>query len=362
MFHAPTLDAVVIGAGFFGCEVALELRRLGLSRVVVLEREAGLMRRASYVNQARVHNGYHYPRAITTARRSRENFERFLAEYRYAVGESLTKLYAVARTSRVNAVQFDAFCRRIGAPCREGTVAQRRLFDEALIDTVFLTRELTFDAAAIAGAMARQLDAAGVEVRFGCPARIAGDSGAEGALAVEVPGGRLRARWVFNCTYANLEFVGAPLRTGIKKELAELVLITPPSALQGIGVTVMDGPFFSTLPFPARQAYSLSHVRHTPHRAAAPGEPLPGAPTRSNAAAILRDSARYLPCLSEAETLGSLFEIKAILVRNEGDDGRPILVERGLEQPRIVSVLGGKIDNVYDVRMALRDIMMGADP
>jgi hypothetical protein len=36
-------------------------------------------------------------------------------------------------------------------------------------------------------------------------------------------------------------------------------------------------------------------------------------------------------------------------VKNEGDDGRPILFEKHLEMPGCYSVLGGKIDNIYDV-------------
>ena len=66
------LDALVVGGGFYGCGIAAALRqRHGLARVLVVERETDLLARASYVNQARVHNGYHYPRSFMTAYRSR---------------------------------------------------------------------------------------------------------------------------------------------------------------------------------------------------------------------------------------------------------------------------------------------------
>ena len=71
-------------------------------RVLMCERGADLMRRASYANQARVHNGYHYPRSILTALRSRVNFPRFVEEFRPAVDSGLEKVYAIARrTSKV---------------------------------------------------------------------------------------------------------------------------------------------------------------------------------------------------------------------------------------------------------------------
>ena len=113
-----SVDAVVIGAGFFGCKVAIALRQLGLGRVLLVEREGDIMRRASFVNQARVHNGYHYPRSFPTAQRARENYPRFCKDYGYAIDPGMKKYYAIARGSKVTPDQFMRFCEGIGAPCR----------------------------------------------------------------------------------------------------------------------------------------------------------------------------------------------------------------------------------------------------
>ncbi|WP_288486683.1 hypothetical protein [uncultured Acidovorax sp.] len=64
---------------------------------------------------------------------------------------------------------------------------------------------------------------------------------------------------------------------------------------------------------------------------------------------MVRDVGRYLPAVLEAKYVESLFEVKTVLVKNEGDDGRPILFEKHAELPGCYSVLGGKIDNIYDV-------------
>lgn len=339
-------DAVVIGAGFFGCHVALQLRQMGMGRVVIADRESGLLRRASYVNQARVHNGYHYPRSLGTAARSRRNFARFCGDHPFAIASGFEKIYAIARQSRVSATQFAAFCAEIDAPCRESPAHLRRLFDSDLIDAAFLTQEVAFDAAALAAdLLARVLDA-GVELRLNTEVRIA-DADHAGAT-VQVGAETLRVVWAFNCTYAALDTVGVRLHSPLKKELAEIALIEPPPAMAEIGVTVMDGPFFSTMPFPARACHSLTHVRYTPHAAwIDPAE----APTRttSQAASMLRDGARYLPALARARPLGSLYDIKVVLLQAEEDDARPILFEPAAESPHVISILGGKIDNIYDV-------------
>jgi hypothetical protein len=56
-----------------------------------------------------------------------------------------------------------------------------------------------------------------------------------------------------------------------------------------------------------------------------------------------------MPALQGARPVDSLFEVKTVLVKNEGDDGRPILFEKHEALPGCYSVLGGKIDNIYDV-------------
>ena len=71
---------------------------------------------------------------------------------------------------------------------------------------------------------------------------------------------------------------------------------------------------------------------------------------------MMRDAARYMPCLSRARLVESIFEVKAVLVRNEEDDARPILAEASEGYGRIMSILGAKIDNVYELREFLRGI------
>ena len=133
-----------------------------------------------------------------------------------------------------------------------------------------------------------------------------------------------------------------------------MVLVEPPPELAGLGVTVMDGPFFSMMPFPARGLHSLSHVRYTPHAhwlddGTDPYARLAHYHCESRADRMIRDAARYLPAVARARPRQSLFEVKTVLTRNESDDGRPILLHRHPPHGRVFSVLGGKIDNIYDI-------------
>jgi glycine/D-amino acid oxidase-like deaminating enzyme len=356
-------DALVIGGGFFGGRVAILLRRF-FAKVLLVEQSDQLLGRASYNNQARVHQGYHYPRSVLTALRSRVNFARFTADYADCVDGSFDKYYAIGRAfSKVTAAQFRAFCERIGAPIDPAPKDVRALFDRGAIEDVFRVKEWAFDASKLKDRTARDLDGAAVEVRMRTRAVRVMPAG-PGHLGVLLadgggPPAPVRARWVFNCTYSGINHVlaasGLPL-VPLKHEMTELALVEPPAVVKGLGVTVMCGPFFSLMPFPPRGLHSLSHVRYTPHfwweeRTTVPPKPASHGKDAARSAfdRMVRDAARYMPVLRGCRYEDSLWEVKTVLPASEADDSRPILfrVHHGL--PNLVCLLGGKIDNVYDV-------------
>lgn len=362
--NSTDADAVIIGGGFYGAAIAVYLaKQRGLHRVILLEKEAKLLSRASHHNQARVHNGYHYPRSFTTAFRSRINLPKFVAEWPDAVRKDFTKLYAIAsRNSKVTARQFERFCREIGANIQPAAPRLQNLFEPRLIETVFQVEEYVFDSTVLAAWASKELFESGVEVRLSSKAVAISRDQDRGlvvsTLADNGGAGSLKCRYVFNCTYSGLnqlagEFPGT--QTDLKHEVTEMALIKVPSVMKNIGVTVMDGPFFSIMPFPARGLHTLSHVRYTPHfswwdeAGKDPYKKLDQYKQESRVDRMIRDVGRYMPSVFDAKYVDSLFEVKTILQKNEGDDGRPILFERHSELKGCYSVLGGKIDNIFDV-------------
>jgi glycine/D-amino acid oxidase-like deaminating enzyme len=360
----PSQNAIIIGGGFYGAAIAIYLaKKRGLKRILLVERESALLTRASYSNQARVHNGYHYPRSFTTAYRSRVNLPKFVRDWPDAVEQDFTKLYAIARrNSKVTAKQFERFCREIDAKIQTASPALRALFEPRLIEDVFLVEEYVFDATKLASWVERELKECAVQVLFKtCVTAISNGPNETLRVALQPERGTevsISCRYVFNCTYSGLnqfkgDFPGT--RTVLKQEVTEMALMQVPPALEGLGITVMDGPFFSMMPFPARGLHTLSHVRYTPHfhwkdeQGIDPYQKLERYECATRVDRMVRDVGRYLPAVLDAKYVDSLFEVKTVLVKNEGDDGRPILFEKHPELPGCYSVLGGKIDNIYDV-------------
>ena len=123
---------MVIGAGFFGSVLADYLStRPNFSKVIVIEMEQGPLQRASARNQARIHQGYHYPRSLATAGASRRSYSNFKKKWPSAVFVDFKHLYGIARHgSMVSPKQFSATMNAIGAPLRElGQLEANAVFD-----------------------------------------------------------------------------------------------------------------------------------------------------------------------------------------------------------------------------------------
>lgn len=102
-------ERIIIGAGLYGLYSALFCGKKG-QNVLVLECDLTSFRRATYSNQARVHQGYHYPRSISTAMKSASYFERFNKDYKFCINSGFKKIYATSsKYSWTDGKQFKEF-------------------------------------------------------------------------------------------------------------------------------------------------------------------------------------------------------------------------------------------------------------
>jgi glycine/D-amino acid oxidase-like deaminating enzyme len=361
---------IIVGGGAYGCFAALRLAELfGSGSVLIVEQEPDIMLRASYNNQARVHGGYHYPRSVLTALRSRVNAPRFIAEFKDAIVTDFEQYYAIGRRrSNVTASQFAQFCRRIGADMRPAPAPIRKLFDDDMIEAVYCVTEHAFDADRLRQCLRERIDAKGITVLTHTEAvKIA--VGGDQRFQLEIRDSRSDARrslscqYLYNCTYSRLNEILSRSGLGtirLRHEATEMALVELPPSLRNLSITVMCGPFFSVMPFPPAKLATLSHVSYTPHyewadepatggyTCHAPAFPLP---TRFDR--MRRDAARYVPALRECNYVRSLWEVKTILPQSGVNDSRPILFKRDASAPNLISLLGSKIDNIFDLDEAL---------
>ncbi len=366
---------IIVGGGAYGCYLALKLIEISPSaRVLIVERENDLLLKASYNNQARIHNGYHYPRSLLTALRSRINFPRFIREFSDCVVEDFEKIYAIGTyRSKVTGDQFFQFCQRIGAEIKQAPPQIQKLFNPDLIEKVFLVKEYAFDAQKLRELLVVRLAKTNIRImtntealRVSAPRQFPQTDKIR--LLVKELGSQetqeFESQYIFNCTYSRLNTLLA--RSNLEKihlrhEATEIPLVRVPDSLSNFGITVMCGPFFSIMPFPAKGLFSFSHVSYTPHYQWSENpsssdnfeQHFPKFPLKSNFERMLRDAVRYLPVLAECSYLESLWEVKTILPQSDFSDSRPILFKEDSLVPKFISVLGGKIDNIFELDEAL---------
>jgi hypothetical protein len=91
-----TLSVAVIGAGWYGCHIALSLKSLGFE-VSLFEQNERPLHEASGNNQFRLHQGFHYPRHYDTRTQSRDGFVRFAERYGNLSRSIPENIYAVPR-------------------------------------------------------------------------------------------------------------------------------------------------------------------------------------------------------------------------------------------------------------------------
>lgn len=364
-------NKIIIGAGLYGLYSALFCAKRG-EKVLVLEHDSAPFKRATYINQARVHMGYHYPRSYSTAIKSAHYFERFMKDYSFCVLTEFDKIYATsANFSWTNAEQFMKFCKASNIRCDD--VNPSIYFKEGMCDGTFLTTEYTYDANILKEYFLDELRKySNVEIKYDIRIKNINKNETDFEIVLENDQ-KYSTDFLLNATYAScnqiLNKLGyEPFK--IKYELCEIILCKVSDKLRNVGITVMDGPFFSIMPFGKTGYHSLTSVTFTPHMTSYESLPTFECQKRSNgfcspqqlgncndcpakpesAWPYMSNMARkYLKDEYEFEYAGSLFSMKPILKASEIDDSRPTVIKQYSSKPTFVSVLSGKINTVYDL-------------
>lgn len=328
------MRVAVIGGGLFGCTAAVEAARAG-HEVHLFEAKNDILRGASGHNQARLHEGYHYPRSPETVRACQNANHLFRKEYGKAVVKSDNRFYSIARDSKTDPWEYIEFCRRHGLEHQHHEWPRR-------LDGLQLTlkvKEDAIDVDILRGLIAHKLLAEGVKVRFGA------EPVSFDRYIIATYGQPCAPGW---CK----ALVDLP-KPAYQFEVCEAVVIRLPEGLEGISIVIMDGEFCCLDPIAGTDLHMLSHVKHSIHATNDGFKPavpryLDGLlnagivhSSNSKVGKILKESARYMPFLNEAEYEGSIFTVKAVLSGQDATDARPTLIEQ--VDDRVVRIFSGKM-------------------
>jgi hypothetical protein len=377
MKNMKKYDKIIIGAGLYGLYSAELCGRNG-QNILVLECDCESFGRATYINQARVHQGYHYPRSLSTALKSAGYFKRFNEDYNFCINKEFKQIYATSSEySWSNAEQFKKFCAAANIPCTE--LSTDNFFKPNVCDGAFLTKEYTYDAKMLRDYFLDKIEnLANVSIKFDANIiRIEKDH--DEYIITLKDGSVYSTGFLLNVTYAATNQIIKMLNFDpfrIKYELCEIILCKVNEDLQDYGLTVMDGPFFSIMPFGKTGFHSLTSVTFTPHKTSFSEVPefecqnnsagyctpnhlgnCNNCPSRPKTAFPYMNSLakKYMNDNYQFSYSKSLFSMKPILMASEVDDSRPTVIRKYSDSPTFISVLSGKINTVYDLDEVLID-------
>lgn len=361
-------DIIIIGAGIYGLYASLN-ENFSQKRILILEKEEDMLTRASYINQARVHNGYHYPRSISTAKTSAKYFDKFYEEYKFAINKEFKSIYAISKdNSYISKEEFETFCKSIHIPYQQ--IDASHYFKDGLISGAYETKEYVYDINLIRMHYKEKISKKhNIEISYHNYIKEVELKNSEYILLLN-DGNMVKTNCIINTSYASVNQINELFNLptyDIKYELCEVEIGEANQNLKDVGITIMDGPFFSVMPFGKTGFHSLTSVNHTPHDTCY--ETLPNFDCQKKSKYCSKfqldncNHCKYKPKTKVKDMLSlykqylkeeykfsykkSLFTIKPILLSSEQDDSRPTIITKHRDNPTFISCFSGKFNTIY---------------
>ena len=370
-------DIVVLGGGIYGLYTALFLSQREVT-VAVIDIDQNFFSRASMVNQARLHNGLHYPRGQKTVNTILKYKERFIHDFGESINSQFKAYYAIANNeSLTNKSEYEDFMNRNNIPYSE--VDPNTLFNSNKVEALYLTKEYSYSYKIVLNKLLNHIsDVKNVDTFSGTKVISITDKNERYQIEIE-NGEYIECKGVVNATYASTNIVSQLFNKpgfNLKYELCEVILCKVPDTLKDIGITVMDGEFFSIMPFGFSKYHTLTSVHYTPHTVSSPE---PSFPCMKNGSCSPHNIGNCNLCLHKPltayeamktqyeefihpqlhgiEYISSMFAIKPIQISSEKTDERNTLIQMAKQPPVYISVLSGKISTFYELDSYLIELI-----
>ncbi len=344
----------IIGAGWYGCHIALELLKTQNTHkheLRLVDKANAFFTGSSARNQNRLHLGYHYPRSLATIEECRKGFTEFKATYPTLSTPISNNLYLIASESRTSA---DDFSRRFDHPgellCVEGRTPFSRI--RGTKTTMFQVAEEYIDNEAAALYFWNRLSP--YFMRIEDPRAFESIERLRRVLGLESHVMSMAFHedtdWIINCTYNQLD----PIHMDHYELYCSLVYHIPGNLF---ALTLMDGPYFSIYPYNLeKQLYTVTSVRNGPIWR---GTNLLEAPAWS------KTNEETLRSLVEGEVAAVLPEFPTIASYHSAflswktkpvteEDDRSLRYHVG---DRVISLYGGKITGMFQAARLVKEFI-----
>ena len=328
----------IVGGGIFGITASIILAKN--HQVELFEKNNELLQSASGSNQYRIHRGYHYPRSPDTVNDIIESESSFKEIFSDAMLTDFEHYYCIAKeNSLTSAKQFLDFCNKFQL---EYTPSQLQFMNKDSIEMCIRVKESVYDPEKLRQVCWKKLKDQNVKIHL---SNKVSDDLFEKFDRVVI------------CAYSGINQLLKQYPTQQNEyqfELCEKPVVKLPESFKNKSVVIMDGPFMCIDPLGNTGLHLLCNVVHEIHQTNIGKYPsinkkfvdlidkgIVKNPSQTNFPKFIESTIDFIPEITKAKHVGSMFTYRAVPPRVEETDARPTIVKE--INNKIVTIFSGKI-------------------
>ena len=337
----------VIGAGFFGCTIALILSKR--FKVDLYEKESDILNGASLCNQFRFHLGYHYPRSLKTVNEIKKSNKDFIKFYGNDVFGKTKNYYGIVKNkSNTGYKKYINFLKKNNLPFK---LINNSNFISSKIEGTLISKEKILNYFKIKKKIKKKIKLSRINLILN---------------SVFKKKNLNNYHKVIITSYQNNNNVLSSLKQKITKkfryELVEKIVIKLPKKYKKVSFVVLDGKFVCMDPYLGTNYHLLSHVKHSKLEIIKSKFPnfkkkhlkflkqVKSSDIKiSKFDKFIKYGAEYLPFLNYSKYMFSYFVVRALKCNVESTDERTNFKSK--INKKIITVLAGKWNTcVYEAK------------
>jgi hypothetical protein len=345
-------NIVVIGCGIFGAEIALKASSKGLS-VKVFEANEDILLGASMNNQNRLHLGFHYPRDIETGIQSIRGFDLFKKKYEKCIQSNFLNTYFIAdNNSFTNIDEYLIFCKELGIPFKNINSKDLPIRLEG-VGSGISCDEVVYDCEILRDIVKESIKYNNINISL--KSRVDEIGKIDNLFTLKTTSGEeVDADVVINATYGASNYLTEQLGILVPERQYEYTVVPIIELdIDRIGVTIMDGPFLTILPFGTTNKFLLYHVdlsvidsevstKLNLEWLVKETSPLSKIDKEEYFNMMIDQCKNFIPVLKNSKLIDFLEGPRMVLPRSEHSDARPSLITN---TNNYIEVFSGKIDH-----------------
>ena len=337
----------VVGAGIYGITAATKLRTAGYD-VDLYDSEDDILKKASGINQYRIHRGYHYPRSPETIESCKSNEESFIKYYNQSiVNDDIKHYYSIA--SEESLVSPQGYLTTLDNAGLDWKIVETLPSCDLTIEV----NEKSYDPDMLRMICQDRIEGNGINLRLN--------------KKVEKLEGY---NHVVYATYTSLnDFTDD--KEDYQFELCEKPVLKLPSTYENKSIVIMDGPFMCFDPFSDTGYHLAGNVVHAIHASNIGKNPkIPHVykeylnkgvienPKYTNVDRFIESAKKFFPDIEESEHIGSMYTIRTVLPYKDDTDERPTIVtKRGNDFILFSSKIGNCVESSEDILDIIKNKM-----